>query len=130
MDTTRWQLDYSYADQIGLKVTIFPRQGSAVRPTVFNLDLRASDAAGKRRWLVSAFTPVREVSALPGSQPEASPSNSPRSERGSEAHLSAVWLLVPLGVLGLALLIPVGLGIAYWLRVRRAERDWARGRLG
>jgi hypothetical protein len=39
--------------------------------------------------------------------------------------LSAAWLLVPLGILGLVLLFPLVLGIGYAIRLRRARREFA-----
>jgi hypothetical protein len=129
--SARWDLDYSYANEVGLRVAVFPLPGSKMRATVFNLDLRALGPSGKRRWLVSGFTPAGvSSSAASGSAPKTSLADARRLERRAEARLSAAWLFVPLGILGFALLIPVGLGVSYWLRARRAEREWALGGAG
>jgi hypothetical protein len=126
--SARWDLDYSYANEVGLRVAVYPPPGSKIRATVFNLDLRALGPSGKRRWLVSGFTPAGvSSSAAPESAPRTSLADAERGERHGSAKLSAAWLFVPLGVLGLALLIPLGLGVTYWARSRRAEREWARG---
>jgi hypothetical protein len=135
VDTARWELDYSYADAIGFQVALFPLPGRRIRPTVFNVDLRAVGRGKGRRWLVDGFTPgvVRGLPTGPGPEELADQRRSvagvdlaPRS-RG-EARLGAGWLAVPLGVLGLAVLIPVSVGLLNWHRVRRAEREFARSR--
>ena len=36
--------------------------------------------------------------------------------------VSAVWLIVPAGILGLTLLIPISIGVREWLRWARASR--------
>jgi hypothetical protein len=135
VDTARWELDYSYADSIGFQVALFPPRGRRIRPIVFNVDLRAFGRGKGRRWLVDGFTPG-VVRALPsGSGPDqlaarerstAGVDLAPR-ERG-KARLGAIWLAVPLGVLALAVLIPISFGIVNWQKVRRAERDFARER--
>jgi hypothetical protein len=134
VDTARWELDYSYADSIGFQVALFPPEGARIRATVFNLDLRAFGEGKHQRWLVAGFTPG-VVRALPaGSGPDdLSPRRravgvdlAPRST--GDPRLGAGWLAVPLGVLALALLIPITFGIVHWQRVRRAERAFARER--
>jgi hypothetical protein len=121
----RWTLDYSFEDSVGFQVALFPKAGSDVRATVFLLDLEAVKAGKSRRWLVSAFTPTpQQPQGVPGSPLR------PQPERlvSDGQVLGAAWLLVPLALLGLAILIPLTLGISYWWRVRRAERDFAKGR--
>jgi hypothetical protein len=44
------------------------------------------------------------------------------------ARLDKTWLLVPLGVMALVMLIPIGLGISLWIRYRRAEAAYSRDR--
>ena len=44
VDDARWKFDYSYADEIGLQVAVFPEAGETVRPMVFNMSLRAVGA--------------------------------------------------------------------------------------
>lgn len=120
----RWELDYSYADEIGLYVALFPKRGSNVGATVFTLDLRRD--AARRRWLVSGFAPAQNrTSTRPGAGP--SQAFAAAADDRADAVLGARWLLVPLGLLAIALLVPPTVAVVYWLRVRRAERAWARG---
>ena len=89
-------------------------RGRRIRPTVFNVDLRVFGSGKGKRWLVDGFTPG-VVRALPaGSGPDqltaderstAGVDLAPR-DRG-QARLGAIWLAVPLGVLALAVLIPI-----------------------
>ena len=120
----RWALDYSFADSVGFQVAMFPKAGSHVRAAVFLLDLKAVKAGNNKRWLVSAFTPTPQAPEVSATPQNARPQ---RLENDGQV-LGAAWLLVPLALLGLAILIPLTLGISYWLRVKRAERDYARGK--
>lgn len=128
VDTARWQLDYTYSDSMGFKVALFPIRGADVRPTVFNLDLKAVGRAGGRRWLVEGFTPgiVRAPSGSSGNDRLVPDLGESAARDPGEARLGAAWLAVPFAVLGLAVLVPVGFGIANWHRNRAAAREWAR----
>jgi hypothetical protein len=134
VDTARWELDYSYSDSIGFQVALFPPRGRRIRPTVFNVDMRVFGSGKGKRWLVDGFTPgvVRALPAgsgpdqIAGERSAAGVDLAPR-DRG-QARLGAIWLAVPLGVLALAVLIPVSFGIVNWQKVRRAEREFARER--
>jgi hypothetical protein len=125
-DEVRWALDYSFPDSVGFQVALFPKKGSDVPATVFLLDLKEVRNGNRKRWLVSGFTPTPSQAAADSAGTEALPTSRPPTSHGPV--LGAGWLLIPLALLGLAVLIPVGLGISYWLKVRRAERDFARGK--
>ena len=43
-------------------------------------------------------------------------------------RLDTAWLFVPLGVMALVLLLPIGLGVSTWIRYRRAEAAYTRDR--
>jgi hypothetical protein len=121
----RWVLDYSFADSVGFQVALFPRAGTDVRAAVFLLDLKAVKAGNGKRWLVSAFTPTPQQPKGVSGSPL---SRGPERLASDSQVLGAAWLLVPLALLGLAILIPLVLGISYWFRVKRAERDFAKGK--
>lgn len=125
VDGAKWKLDYSFRDELSFRVALFPRAGAKVRATIFTLDLRAVGEGDSRRWLVAAFTPgaVTAPASSAGSARVGLPNLGPAAGR---AHLNAAWLLVPLGVLGLAILVPVSWGLLHWRRVRSAERTFAR----
>lgn len=130
VDSAKWQLDYSFRDAVSFKVALFPPPGRKVRAIVFNLDLRKFDRGDRGVWLVEGFTPG-VVRSVPASSPRTSVTGFPDlgsriAAREGESRLTAAWLAVPFGILGLALLIPVAFGVSSWYRVRRAERDYRR----
>ena len=129
VESARWEIDYTYAKEMGFQVALFPRRGEKVRPTVFNLDLKAVGRGDRTRWLVEGFTPgiVRAPSGSSG--PDRLLPDLGARPRG-EARLGAGWLAVPFAILGLALLVPIAFGAVTWRRNRAAQRDWARERAG
>jgi hypothetical protein len=56
VEEARWQVDYAYADEVGLQVAVFPEPGSTLRPLVFDMSLRRR-GGDARRWLVDAWSP-------------------------------------------------------------------------
>ena len=91
VDDARWKFDYSYANEIGLQVAVFPRPGAAVRPAVFNLSLRSVGAGAKRalarRLLVAARRWwQRSRRAAPTARRSGSTSRSGRARRPASAR--------------------------------------------
>ena len=126
VDDARWRFDYSYADEIGLQVAVFPAAGADVRPMVFNMSLHA-DGAGPRR--AGSSTRGRRGAVAAATRPSRSEGSPFRvgaqsvPERASTS-LGAVWLLVPAGLIGLALLVPATLVVVERIRIRRAQRAY------
>lgn len=129
-ERARWRLDYSFKNEIGLKVALFPAKGSDVKATVFDIDVIRRGKGKNRRWLVDYFAPsgtgtiVTDVRSGGGTNratgfPDLNPI-------GQAHRISRIWILVPIGILGLAVLFPLVIGVGYVVRVRRAERDFAR----
>ena len=124
LDYARWRLDYSYPRTVGLEVALYPLEHAAVKnPMVFYMELQKTAQRGQASWLVDQWQPA------PGSaqvvQGALNPGASDRST--PPQRLSSVWLLVPVGVLGLILLIPIVLGVREWRRGRRARRNYESG---
>ena len=133
----RARIDYSYANEIGLTMLLLPPAGSRAAPATFNMDMRATGTAGDRNWLVSAWTPTANTTQLPASDEGATGAEAAGfpnvgealdSQRGLDAPLSALWIAVPLSVIGLALLVPLGLGVRSWVQNRRALREYEASR--
>jgi hypothetical protein len=123
VDDARWKFDYSYANEIGLQVAVFPEAGASVRPMVFNMSLRATGAGAKRRWLVDSWSPRGGGGGSRPSRTEGSPfridlAPPPRAS----TSLGAAWLLVPALLIVLALLVPLTLVALERVRLRRARR--------
>lgn len=129
VDAARWKFDYSYADEIGLQVAVFPAAGEEVRPMVFNMSLRAFGAGANRHWLVDSWSP-RGGGGGGGPRPSRTDGSPFRIELQAPASastsLGAGWLLVPAGLIALALVIPATLVVVERVRARRAQRAYER----
>ncbi|HUQ23767.1 MAG TPA: hypothetical protein VM049_12225 [Gaiellaceae bacterium] len=128
VDDARWKFDYSYSDEIGLQVAVFPSPGAEVRPMVFNMSLRAVGEGAERRWLVDSWSPRGGGDSSP--RPTSS-DGSPfrvdlRPPVSASTSLGTVWLVVPAGLVALALLVPAVLLVIERRRSRRAQRAYQR----
>jgi len=127
VDAARWQFDYSYADEIGLQVAVFPAAGETVRPMIFNMSLRAVGAGAQRRWLVDSWSPRGGGGSGPRpSRTDGSPFRIDVPQGSASTSLGAAWLLVPAGLIALALVVPAALLVVERVRSRRAQRAYER----
>jgi hypothetical protein len=133
----RVRVDYSYLNELGLTMLLVPPASSPELPTTFNMDMRAVGPPGERQWLVSSWTPTANTTELPAAQEARSGpgaagfpnvGNTGQQERGLDAPLGAAWIIVPLSIFGLAVMIPVALGVRSWVQSRRALREYERTR--
>jgi hypothetical protein len=133
----RVRVDYSYRNELGLTMLLIPPASSKVLPASFNMDMRASGSSAGRRWLVSSWTPTASTTQLQAAEEAGTGSaaagfpnvgQAAESQRGLNAPLSAAWIIVPLSIIGLALLVPIGLGVRSWLQNRRALREYEASR--
>lgn len=115
----QWNVAYSYTNDVALDLSLLaPRNSDTVGKT-FRIELRRYG----KHWLVEAWVPQGISSANNVVSLHDQLANQPEPK----APLGAAWLLVPLGVLGLALFVPVGLGVRSWRAGRRAIRDYEAG---
>ena len=124
VDAARWKVDYSWRDVVGLKAALFPKKGREEVPAaVFDMELHAHGKGKNRRWLVSSWTPA-SYTGIP-----AGPLGSSRTAGTyvDKQPLAAHWLFAPFAVFGVALLVPLGLGLRGWWRGRRAVRRYEAG---
>ena len=121
--TARWRLSYSYVDQVGFEVGLFPKPGAAERGGTFTLELSAFGSGSHRHWLVSSWLPAATLNPPPAFVDRTSPGVAAASAVGKRSA-SAYWLVIPLSFLALALVVPVALGLREWLRRGRAERGY------
>lgn len=134
VDRAKWDLDHSLKNEVGLLVALYPPRGSQYQAAVFKIDLRAFGKGKSRRWLVDYFGPAgmgnitvegRAASRTPNfNRATGLPNLDPKVNNG-RSRLNRGWIAVPIGILGLAILIPIALVITNVIRARRAERDWA-----
>lgn len=133
VDDARWKFDYSYADEIGLQVLVFPTAASDLRPMVFNMSLKAVRSGKARHWLVDSWVPRggsggrSSVRKSEGSSFDLSAAAQPY-ERTS-ARLASGWLIFPILLLICgALLVPLTIvGLERW-RSRKAQRAYEASR--
>lgn len=126
VEDARWKFDYSFANEIGLQVAVFPKAGATVRPMVFNMSLHAVGAGPKRRWVVDSWSPRGGGGSRP-SRSEGSPFRVDLAPPRAATSLGAVWLLVPAALVTLAFLVPAALIIVERVRARRAQRAFDAG---
>jgi hypothetical protein len=134
VDRAKWDLDHSLENEVGLLVALYPPRNSDYQAAVFKIDLRAFGQGKSRRWLVDYFGPAgmgninvegRGASTTPNfNRATGLPNLDPRVNNG-RSRLNRAWIAVPIGILGLAILIPIALVITNVIRARRAERDFA-----
>lgn len=127
VDAARWKFDYSYSDEIGLQVAVFPEADAAVRPMVFNMSLRAVGAGAERRWLVETWSPRGGGgSTARPNRTDGSPFRIDVPKGSASTNLGAAWLLLPAGLIALALVVPATLVVVERVRSRRARRAYER----
>jgi len=121
--THPWNILYVTKEEVGLELELIPRQGVTEQgPIIFHIYLRPVRGG---RWLVDSFMPVATLAPLGAKKSQVrsvrdfSPGAQGDANNGSPSQLSKDWLLVPVGVLGLALFLLAGWGIFRGIRNRR-----------
>ena len=143
-----WSLvNYSYANKVGLELLMFPEHRSGQLATVETDVVRGEDGRWRvNYWMITKLHGPGSAAAadsasalsegppnvhkLPGKKGQAAGSQREAAPNptGQVAHLDAKWLLVPLGILVLALLALLGLAVKAWIRNRRSAAAWSRAR--
>jgi hypothetical protein len=136
VDDARWKFDYSYSDEIGLQVLVFPVAASELRPMVFNMSLKAVGSGKARHWLVDSWTPrgggggrsSSSVNRTQGSPFDLGGTIAPTEPTAS--RLGSGWLVFPIVLLIVgALLVPLSVVGLERFRSRRAQRAHDAARL-
>jgi hypothetical protein len=130
-ERAKWRPDYSFKNEVGFKVALFPPKGSEERAAVFDIDLVRRGHGKNRRWLVDYFAPTGQTISTSEARSAGGGGNRatglPNLNPVGESHrISTAWIFVPIGILALAVLFPLALGVGYLVRVKRAEREFAR----
>jgi hypothetical protein len=146
----KWSLvNYSYPNKVGLELLMFPEHRNGELATVETDVVRGRDGRWRvNYWMITKLHGPGSAAAadsasamsegppnvhkLPGKKKNAQATATPREAApdptGGVAHLDAMWLFVPLGIVVFALLALLGLGISAWIRNRRAAAAWSRAR--
>jgi len=114
----------TYRNDVSVQLFLKARRRS-VEPLGVDMELKAVGKGANRRWLVAYYLPRQTLGTAVARGPTAGPEP---KDPGIGPHLSKVWFFVPLGILGLIVLVPVGLGIRDWFGARAAERAYGNRR--
>jgi hypothetical protein len=121
----RWRVSYSFKNEIDLRVALFPPPQKKLNPIVFDVTLNRFGRKGHDRWLVSSFVPVPSAY---GEFPSRSTRTNPfgigtQDPIPQPRRSSRVWLLFPVGLIGVLLIVLGTLGVKHWqgTRVYRAH---------
>jgi hypothetical protein len=132
-------VQYSYTDSVGLEVFLFPKPHSGWSAMTADVELvKGKDG----RWLVDYWMPkkfhgppatahvtkaktkaktLRERHATKAKKPAP-----PEAAATDATRARGAWWALPLGLLGLAVFLPLTIGGIVWYRNRKAERAYLR----
>jgi hypothetical protein len=112
-------LDYSYDGDVAFDVALIGNRGGI---KTFLVELKQADKTEHAPWRVAAWVPKGVGGgSTPVAERHPEPVGPPPKFSG---RLSAAWLLIPVGILGLILLVPVALGIRSWRQGRKALKEY------
>jgi hypothetical protein len=142
----RWSfVQYSYSDTVGLEVFLFPKPGSGWSAMTADVELvKGKDG----KWRVDYWMPKKfhgppslaktKAKAVTKIKAKASPVHRAAGKRSAAPPATAasapseptkagrVWWIVPIALLSLIVLLPLGFGVGAWVRNRRAQREYLR----
>ena len=114
----------TYRNDVSVQLFLKARRPS-VEPLGVDMELKAVGKGSNRRWLVAYYLPRQTLGTAVARGPTAAAAP---KDPGLGPHLSKVWFFVPLGILGVIVLVPVGLGMRDWFQARAAERRYGERR--
>ena len=117
-----WIPEYSFENDVAYEVVLLGEPGTLPQSKTFFIELKRYPHSHRpTSWLVDSWTPtgISTDTHAAARQALAPP---PRAE----ARLSAKWLLVPAGILGLVFAIPIFIFTRHWYMHRRARARLAR----
>jgi hypothetical protein len=130
---------YSYRRSVGLEVFLFPKPGSGYSALTADVEL-VKNREG--RWLVDYWMPkkfhgppalakssgkAKKVTRKAAGKQSGKPSTAKAAPQDDyrPPHESRLYWAIPVAVLSLIILAPLGFGVAYWRRNRKAAREHA-----
>ena len=136
-------VEYSYRNAVGLEVFLFPRPGSGYSALTADVELVRDNG----RWLVDYWMP-KKFHGPPAVAKSAKPARPRRQAAGKRRYSpkakttaapkptqlytkprqSRLYWIIPVAILSLVLLVPIGFGIMTMLRNRKAVREYANWR--
>lgn len=122
----QWDVAYSYENDVAFQLSLVAKPGSSsVVGKTFTIELVRRGRGAP--WRVASWAPLGISGATNDVEIAAQQQESEAAARRRDAPLGTWWLALPVALLGLAVIVPVGLGVRSWLAGRRAERDYRAG---
>jgi len=123
----RWKLLYSDVEGVGYSIALFPTKGSQERAQVFLIGLHQLGSGKKRHWVVDNWQAAPNSGGQIPTGDGGGGGNvlgqvTPKLSPNAKSTESAAWLLLPVGLLSLIVLVPLGIATVNWYRGRRAVR--------
>ncbi len=115
----RWTLEYSFENDVAYEVVLAGKPGTLPKGKTFFIELRRFPRV-RPDWLVESWTPTGISNDTPQ---EVRRATSPPPV--AKAGLSAIWLLVPAGILALLVVVPLVVFSRHWYIGRRARARMA-----
>jgi hypothetical protein len=112
----------TYRNDVSVQLFLEARR-RGVDPLGVDMELKAFGRGANRRWLVSYYLPRESLATAAPAAPNAA---AEPKDPGIGPHLGKLWFFVPLAILGLIVLVPVGLGVRDSVQGRLAERRYGR----
>jgi hypothetical protein len=122
----KYDLDWSGADLVYLKVAIVPTRKSNADGQAFDIGLRRQGDPSDHKWLVDYWVPTGIGIPVAGPRAKAA---APQVFRQPSSRIPVAWIFVPVGLLiALVFALPMAVFGRQWLRGRRALREYQRER--
>jgi hypothetical protein len=122
----KYDLDWSGANLVYLKIAIVPKPTSTVDGQAFDIGLQRQGEPADHKWLVDYFVPSGTGVAVAGPRARAAARD---ASSQAKSRISGAWILVPVGLLLVLLFgLPVAIFGRQRLRSRRALREYLRER--
>jgi hypothetical protein len=121
--THPWNILYVTREEVGLELQLIPREGATKQgPIIFHIYLRPVRGG---KWLVDSFMPVATLAPLGAKKSKVlsvrdfSPGADGDGRSASPGQISRAWLLLPFGIVALALVVVSAWGVVRGIRNRR-----------
>jgi hypothetical protein len=133
-------VQYSYTKSVGLEVFLFPKPGSGWSALTADVEVVKG---GNGRWLVDYWMPKKfhgppavaaktkakvkkAKAAVKAKSRQRTTRQAAPDEATPDVRRGGLWWILPVGLLSLAVVLPLSIGLVFWYRNRKAERDYLR----
>jgi hypothetical protein len=122
-----WKLNFSDTQGVAFEVALTATKRSHMNAQVFLIGLHPLGAGKRRHWVVDSWQAAptsggSTVSGGGGGGANVLAQMTPKLDPRGQSRLGAAWLFLPVGLLSLILLVPLGIITLNWYRGHRAAR--------